>query len=79
MPKLGLFLGYCVFSYSFVVVWQALMAPNEEVVGSIPHAGVVLTTIVHPSDPTMVGVLGPCCMCTSKSFGEIPCLVFSGH
>ena len=30
------------------------MAPNEEVVGSIPHAGVVLTTIVHP---TMVGGL----------------------
>ena len=28
------------------------MAPNEEVVSSIPHAGVVLTTIVHP---TMVG------------------------
>jgi hypothetical protein len=28
------------------------MAPTEEVVGSIPHAGVVLTTIVHP---TMVG------------------------
>src|ERR1700680_985483 len=28
------------------------MAPNEEVVGSIPHAGVVLTTLVHP---TMVG------------------------
>jgi hypothetical protein len=28
------------------------MAPNEEVVGSIPHAGVVLTTIVQP---TMVG------------------------
>ena len=32
--------------------WLGLMAPNEEVVGSIPHAGVVLTTIVHP---TMVG------------------------
>jgi hypothetical protein len=31
------------------------MAPDEEVVGSIPHAGVVLTTIVHP---TMMG--GPC-------------------
>jgi hypothetical protein len=29
-----------------------LMAPNEEVVGSIPHDGVVLTVIVHP---TMVG------------------------
>jgi hypothetical protein len=29
-----------------------LMAPNEEVVGSIPHDGVVLTIIVHP---TMVG------------------------
>jgi hypothetical protein len=28
------------------------MAPDEEVVGSIPHAGVVLTTIVHP---TMMG------------------------
>jgi hypothetical protein len=28
------------------------MALNEEVVGSIPHAGVVLTTIVHP---TMIG------------------------
>jgi hypothetical protein len=28
------------------------MAPNEEVVGSIPHAGVVLTMIVHP---TMMG------------------------
>ena len=28
------------------------MAPIEEVVGSIPHAGVVLTTIVHP---TIVG------------------------
>jgi hypothetical protein len=28
------------------------MAPNEEVVGSIPHAGVVLTIIVHP---TMTG------------------------
>jgi hypothetical protein len=28
------------------------MAPNEEVVGSICHAGVVLTTIVHP---TMMG------------------------
>jgi len=52
------------------------MAPNEEVVGSIPHAGVVLTTIVHP---TMMGGLGPCCMCTSKSFGEIPCPVFSRH
>jgi hypothetical protein len=25
------------------------MAPNEEVVGSIPHAGVVLTIIVHPT------------------------------
>ena len=25
------------------------MAPNEEVVGSIPHAGVVLTIIVHPN------------------------------
>ena len=32
--------------------WLGLMAPNEEVVGSIPHAGVVLTTLVHP---TMVG------------------------
>ena len=32
--------------------WLGLMAPNEEVVGSIPHAGVVLTTVVHP---TMVG------------------------
>ena len=32
--------------------WLGLMAPNEEVVGSIPHASVVLTTIVHP---TMVG------------------------
>jgi hypothetical protein len=32
--------------------WQGLMAPNEEVVGSIPHAGVVLTNIVHP---TMMG------------------------
>jgi hypothetical protein len=32
--------------------WQGLMAPNEEVVGSIPHAGVVLTIIVHP---TMMG------------------------
>ena len=29
--------------------WLGLMAPNEEVVGSIPHAGVVLTTIVHPT------------------------------
>jgi hypothetical protein len=28
--------------------WLGLMAPNEEVVGSIPHAGMVLTTIVHP-------------------------------
>jgi hypothetical protein len=28
------------------------MAPNEEVVGSIPHADVVLTIIVHP---TMMG------------------------
>jgi hypothetical protein len=28
------------------------MAPNEEVVGSIPHASVVLTIIVHP---TMMG------------------------
>jgi hypothetical protein len=28
------------------------MAPNEEVVGSILHAGVVLTIIVHP---TMMG------------------------
>ena len=28
------------------------MTPNEEVVGSIPHAGVVLTTLVQP---TMVG------------------------
>ena len=28
------------------------MAPKEEVVGSIPHAGVVLTTIVHS---TMMG------------------------
>jgi hypothetical protein len=28
------------------------MAPNEEVVGSIAHAGVVLTIIVHP---TMMG------------------------
>jgi hypothetical protein len=25
------------------------MAPNEEVMGSIPHAGVVLTIIVHPN------------------------------
>jgi hypothetical protein len=25
------------------------MAPNEEVVGFIPHAGVVLTIIVHPT------------------------------
>jgi hypothetical protein len=25
------------------------MAPNEEVVGSIPYAGVVLTIIVHPT------------------------------
>jgi hypothetical protein len=25
------------------------MALDEEVVGSIPHAGVVLTTIVHPT------------------------------
>jgi hypothetical protein len=32
------------------------MAPNEEFVGSIPHAGVVLTTIVHP---TMIGGGGP--------------------
>ena len=32
--------------------WLGLMAPNEDVVGSIPHAGVVLTTVVHP---TMVG------------------------
>ena len=30
------------------------MARNEEVVGSIPHAGVVLTSIVHP---TMMGFL----------------------
>jgi hypothetical protein len=52
------------------------MAPNEEVVGFIPHAGVVLTIIVHP---TMMGVLGPCCMGTSKSFGEIPCPIFSRH
>jgi hypothetical protein len=28
------------------------MVPNEEVVGSIPHAGVVLTIIDHP---TMMG------------------------
>jgi hypothetical protein len=28
------------------------MAPNEEVVGSIPHANVVLAIIVHP---TMMG------------------------
>ena len=28
------------------------MAPNEEVVGSTPHAGMVLTTLVNP---TMVG------------------------
>jgi hypothetical protein len=28
------------------------MAPNEEVVGSIPHAGVVFTIIVHS---TMMG------------------------
>ena len=28
------------------------MAPNEEVVGSISHAGVVLTIVVHP---TMMG------------------------
>ena len=28
------------------------MAPNEEVVGSIPHAVMVLTIIVHP---TMMG------------------------
>jgi hypothetical protein len=44
------------------------MASNEEVVGSIPHAGVVITTIVHP---TMVG--GPwtlLCMGTSKSAGD---------
>ena len=34
--------------------WLGLMTPNEEVVGSIPHAGVVLTTLVHP---TMVGGL----------------------
>ncbi len=45
--------------------WLGLMAPNEEVVGSIPHVGVVLTALVHP---TMVGVLGPCCMGTSKPF-----------
>ena len=32
--------------------WLGLMAPNEEVVGSISHAGMVLTTVVHP---TMVG------------------------
>lgn len=32
--------------------WLGIMAPNEEVAGSIPHAGVMLTTIVHP---TMVG------------------------
>ena len=25
--------------------WLGLMTPNEEVVGSIPHAGVVLTTL----------------------------------
>jgi hypothetical protein len=25
------------------------MAPNEEVVGSIPHANVMLTIIVHPT------------------------------
>ena len=43
------------------------MAPNKEVVGSILHVGVVFTTIVHP---TMVGVLGPCCMGTSKPFGD---------
>ena len=53
--------GYC---------W--LMAPNEEVVGYVFHIGVVLTTVVHP---TMVGVLGPCCIGTSKPFGGIPCLV----
>ena len=47
--------------------WLGLMTPDEEVVGSIPHAGVVLTIIVHP---TMVGGLGPCCMGTSKS--EVP-------
>jgi hypothetical protein len=29
------------------------MAPNEEVVGSISHVGMVLTIIVHP---TMMGV-----------------------
>jgi hypothetical protein len=44
-------------------------------VGSSPHAGVVLTIIIHP----IMGVLGPCCMGTSKSFGEIPCPVFSRH
>jgi hypothetical protein len=32
--------------------WLGLMAPNEEVVGFTLHAGVMLTTIVHPS---MVG------------------------
>ena len=32
--------------------WLGLIGSNEEVVGSIPLAGVVLTTIVHP---TMVG------------------------
>jgi hypothetical protein len=49
------------------------MAPNEEVVGSIPHAGVVLTIVVHP---TMMGGPWTLCMGTSKSFGEIPCPVF---
>ena len=32
--------------------WLGLMAANEEGVGSVPHADVVLTTLVHP---TMVG------------------------
>ena len=32
--------------------WLGLMASNEEVVGSIPHADVVLTILIHP---TMVG------------------------
>ena len=40
--------------------WLGLMAPDEEVVGSIPHAGVVLTTLVHP---TMMGALGGCHVC----------------
>jgi hypothetical protein len=31
------------------------MAPNEEVVGSIPHAGVVLTRVTTIVHPTMMG------------------------